>query len=135
MADLDDIRDGKNYGIGEAQKCEGFFLKGSGNLDWGMKDRLSRIFNPATGKSVMLAFDHGFIMGPTSGVERIDLGNLPLIEYAERLGVRVHHSADDGPALHAPVRFRHGLAALGEPANGVDEAAADLDLEVEVAAG
>ncbi|HNX34346.1 MAG TPA: 3-hydroxy-5-phosphonooxypentane-2,4-dione thiolase [Kiritimatiellia bacterium] len=85
MADLDDIRDGKNYGIGEAQKCEGFFLKGSGNLDWGMKDRLSRIFNPATGKSVMLAFDHGFIMGPTSGVERIDLGILPLIEFADCL--------------------------------------------------
>ena len=38
-----------------------------------MKDRLSRIFNPKTGRAVMLAFDHGFIMGPTSGLERIDL--------------------------------------------------------------
>ena len=85
MADLDDIRDGKNYGVGVEQKNEGFFLKGSSNLDWGMKDRLSRIFNPATGKSVMLAFDHGFIMGPTSGVERIDLTITPLIEYADCL--------------------------------------------------
>ena len=85
MADLDDIRDGKNYGVGTEQKNDGFFLKGSNNLDWGMKDRLSRIFNPATGKTVMLAFDHGFIMGPTSGVERIDLSIVPLIEYADCL--------------------------------------------------
>jgi putative autoinducer-2 (AI-2) aldolase len=85
MADLDDIRDGKEYGVGVAQKTEGYFLKGSGNLDWGMKDRLSRIFNPITGKTVMLAFDHGFLMGPTSGVERIDLSIIPLIEHADCL--------------------------------------------------
>lgn len=85
MADLDDIRDGKEYGIGVAQETGGYFLKGAGNLDWGMKDRLSRIFNPATGKTVMLAFDHGFLMGPTSGVERIDLSIVPLIEYADCL--------------------------------------------------
>ena len=85
MADLDDIRDGKAYGIGMAQTTEGYFLKGSGNLDWGMKDRLSRIFNPKTGKTVMLAFDHGFLMGPTSGVERIDLSIVPLIEHADCL--------------------------------------------------
>jgi putative autoinducer-2 (AI-2) aldolase len=46
MADLDDIRDGREYGVGVEQKTDGFFLKGSNNLDWGMKDRLSRIFNP-----------------------------------------------------------------------------------------
>jgi len=85
MADLDDIRDGKEYGIGVSQATEGYFLKGSGNLDWGMKDRLSRIFNPKTGKAVMLAFDHGFLMGPTSGVERIDLSIVPLIEHADCL--------------------------------------------------
>ncbi len=85
MADLDDIRDGREYGLGVAQKTNGFFLKGSDNLDWGMKNRLSRIFNPATGRTVMLAFDHGFIMGPTSGVERIDLSIVPLIEHADCL--------------------------------------------------
>ena len=85
MADLDDIRDGREYGVGVAQRTDGFFLQGSNNLDWGMKDRLSRIFNPATGRTVMLAFDHGFIMGPTSGVERIDLSIVPLIEHADCL--------------------------------------------------
>lgn len=85
MADLDDIRDGKTYGIGVPPPKQNFFLKGSEHLDWGMKDRLSRIFNPKTGRTVMLAFDHGFIMGPTSGVERIDLNIVPLIEYADCL--------------------------------------------------
>lgn len=85
MADLDDIRDGSNYGIGTTQTTEGFFLKGSSHMDWGMKDRLSRIFNPKTGKTVMLAFDHGFIMGPTSGVERIDLTIAPLMNDADCL--------------------------------------------------
>jgi putative autoinducer-2 (AI-2) aldolase len=48
-----------------------------------MKDRLSRVFSPASGKTVMLAFDHGYIMGPTSGLERMDLTINPLIPYAD----------------------------------------------------
>lgn len=85
MADLDDLREGANFGEGTTQATEGFFLKGSANLDWGMKNRLSRIFNPKTGKAVLLACDHGFIMGPTSGVERIDLTIVPLLPYADCL--------------------------------------------------
>lgn len=63
----------------------GFFLKGSAHLDWGMKNRLSRIFDPKDGKTVMLAFDHGYIMGPTSGIERMDLAIPPLIPYVDCL--------------------------------------------------
>jgi len=85
MADLDDLREGANFGLGVATKEQGFHVKGASNLSWGMKDRLSRIFSPQTGRTVMLAFDHGFIMGPTSGVERIDLNILPLVEYADCL--------------------------------------------------
>ena len=50
-----------------------------------MKNRLSQIFNPKTGRTVMLAFDHGYIMGPTSGLERLDLNIVPLIEYADSI--------------------------------------------------
>ena len=82
MADLDDLREGSNFGIGVVSSNNSFHVKGAENLPWGMKDRLSRIFNPKTGRTVMLAFDHGFIMGPTSGLERIDLNIVPLIEYA-----------------------------------------------------
>ncbi len=83
MADNDSIQNGKNFGIGIPQQTQGFFLKGASHLDWGMKDRLSRIFNPQSGRTVMLAFDHGYIMGPTSGLERLDLTIVPLIEYAD----------------------------------------------------
>ena len=85
MADLDDPREGADFGLGINCENQSFHVKGAENLPWGMKDRLSRIFNPKTGKAVMLAFDHGFIMGPTSGLERIDLNIVPLIEYADCL--------------------------------------------------
>lgn len=85
MADLDDIREGKKFGAGIEIKNQAFHVRGSGNLGWGAKDRLTRIFNSRTARTVMLAFDHGFIMGPTSGVERIDLNIVPLMEYADCL--------------------------------------------------
>ena len=85
MADLDDIREGNKFGIGVLVKHQSFHVKGAENLSWGAKDRLTRIFNPKTAKTVMLAFDHGFIMGPTSGLERIDLNIVPLMEYADCL--------------------------------------------------
>ncbi|MDU8924189.1 3-hydroxy-5-phosphonooxypentane-2,4-dione thiolase [Pasteurellaceae bacterium LIM206] len=85
MADLDDIRDGKDFGIGKPQTHTAFYLKGAGALDWGMQSRLARIFNPKTGKTVMLAFDHGYFQGPTTGLERIDLHIAPLFEYTDVL--------------------------------------------------
>ncbi|MDO4586459.1 MAG: 3-hydroxy-5-phosphonooxypentane-2,4-dione thiolase [Planctomycetia bacterium] len=83
MADREGNIDAKDFGIGIPQCSEGFFLKGNAHVDWGMKDRLSRIFNPKSGHTVMLAFDHGFIMGPTSGLERMDLTIVPLIPYSD----------------------------------------------------
>jgi putative autoinducer-2 (AI-2) aldolase len=83
MPDMDGNKDAKQYHADIEQKTEGFFLKGSNSLEWGMKDRLARIFNPVSGHTVMLAFDHGYIMGPTSGLERMDLTIVPLIEYAD----------------------------------------------------
>lgn len=83
MPDMDEIKEASQYNAQIAQKTEGFFLKGSNSLEWGMKDRLARIFSPVSGRTVMLAFDHGYIMGPTSGLERMDLTILPLIEYAD----------------------------------------------------
>ena len=85
MADKDDIRDGKNFYEEVPYKNEAFYLKGAGSLDWGMQNRLSRIFNPATGKTVMLAFDHGYFQGPTTGIERLDHSIPPLIPFADVL--------------------------------------------------
>ena len=62
-----------------------FYVKGAAHCDWGMKTRLARIFNPQSGNTVMLAFDHGYIMGPTAGLERIDLVIPSLIPYVDVL--------------------------------------------------
>jgi len=83
MAEKDNNKDAADYGIGIPVRKNPFFLKGLEHADWGIKDRLSRIFNPQSGNTVMLAFDHGYIMGPTSGLERMDLTITPLIEYAD----------------------------------------------------
>lgn len=85
MADADGLIESNNFHFDTPQKTEGFFLKGSNSLDWGMKDRLARIFNPKSGNTVMLAFDHGYIMGATSGLERMDITIVPLIEHADCL--------------------------------------------------
>ena len=87
MADLEGnkVNENKDYGIGIPVKKESYFLKGLDHYDWGVKDRMSRIFNVETGRTVMLAFDHGYIMGPTSGLERLDLAIPPLIPYADSL--------------------------------------------------
>ncbi len=68
-----------------ARTTENFFLKGSGSLDWGMQNRLARVFRPATGRTVMLAIDHGYFQGPTTGLERVDVNILPLLPYAGAL--------------------------------------------------
>src|SRR2546430_4193879 len=85
MPDVDEVNDGKNVRINLPAKSNVFFLKGSNSLDWGMKNRLARVFNPITGRTVMLAFDHGYFQGPTTGLERIDLNIVPLIPYADAL--------------------------------------------------
>ncbi len=64
---------------------EALAVKGAAGYDWGMQNRLARIFRPATGRTVMLAFDHGYFQGPTSGLERIDLGIVPLAGQADAL--------------------------------------------------
>jgi putative autoinducer-2 (AI-2) aldolase len=78
-------KEGKNFHLEIPQKSELFFLKGSNELGWGMKNRMARIFNPKDGHTLMLAFDHGYFQGPTTGLERIDVNILPLVPYVDTL--------------------------------------------------
>ena len=74
MADLDGLKKVKDFHTDVPfGKDSGFRVKGAGDLGWGMKSRLSSIFNPVSGNTVMFAFDHGYFMGPVSGLERLDL--------------------------------------------------------------
>ncbi len=83
MADMDDIREGNNFGVGIPVERQNFYIKGHDHVGWGLKNRLANMFNKKSGNSVMLAFDHGFLMGPTSGLERVDLNILPLAPYVD----------------------------------------------------
>ncbi len=115
MADNEGNIDAKNFGIGIPQKQDGFFLKGNEHACYGIKSRLSQIFNAKSGHTVMLAFDHGFIMGPTSGLERIDLTINPLIEYADCIMcTRGILRAVVPPTVNKPVslRFDSGTTIL-----------------------
>jgi putative autoinducer-2 (AI-2) aldolase len=85
MADLDGQKKNKEFFTGTPQEAPGFFLKGSHQYDWGLKNRLSRIFNPQSGNTLMLAFDHGYFQGPTTGLERVDQTILPLEPYCDCL--------------------------------------------------
>lgn len=84
MADLEGNIDSKDFGTGIAQGSFGSEIKGVGQLDFGMRHRLARVFRN-DGKTVMLAFDHGYFQGPTRGLERVDLNIAPLAEHADAL--------------------------------------------------
>ncbi|MFP4040567.1 MAG: 3-hydroxy-5-phosphonooxypentane-2,4-dione thiolase [Desulfosudaceae bacterium] len=128
MPDAEDIKEGKNYFIDQPQTTEGFFLKGSNSLDWGMKNRFSRIFNPESGRTVMLAIDHGYFQGPTTGLERIDVNILPLVPYADTLMLtRGILRSVVPPSLTTPIVLRAsgGASILKELSN--EEIAVDIE--------
>lgn len=85
MPDVD-IAENRTFrsGISETSATKAS-VKGAGALDWGMQNRLSSIFSGSRGRTVMLAIDHGYFQGPTSGLERIDLDIVPLVESADAL--------------------------------------------------
>ena len=128
MPEKDTSKKAKNYFQDVPMATPGFFLKGSGNLDWGMKNRLSRIFRPDSGRTVMLAIDHGYFQGPTTGLERIDLTVVPLMPYADALMLtRGILRTTVPPSLTKPVVMRcsGGPSVLKELSN--EELAVDIE--------
>jgi putative autoinducer-2 (AI-2) aldolase len=85
MADTDSRTEGDRFSPSVPPRSEPYRLKGSSGLDWGMQSRLARMFRPATGRTVMLAIDHGYFQGPTTGLERVDLSIVPLLGYTDAL--------------------------------------------------
>ncbi|MDA8433019.1 MAG: 3-hydroxy-5-phosphonooxypentane-2,4-dione thiolase [Nitrospiraceae bacterium] len=88
-------------------------------MDWGLKNRLSRIIRP-DGKTVMLAVDHGYFLGPTSGLEDVGRTVKPLLPYADALmptrGI-VRTSIDAGTATPIVLRVSGGNSILSELSN------------------
>jgi 3-hydroxy-5-phosphonooxypentane-2,4-dione thiolase len=128
MPDIENLKEAKQFHADIPQKTEGFFLKGSSALGWGMQNRLARIFNPKSGRTVMLAIDHGYFQGPTTGLERIDLNILPLVPFADTLMLtRGILRSVIPPAIQVPIvlRVSGGTSILKELSN--EEIAVDIE--------
>ena len=84
-------------------------------MDWGLRNRLSRIIRPATGRTVMLAVDHGYFQGPTTGLEEPGKTIAPILEYADTLmltrGV-LRTSVDPGTDTPIVLRVSGGTSIL-----------------------
>jgi putative autoinducer-2 (AI-2) aldolase len=136
MPEADLTHDPKRYREDVPQQTPGFFLKGSGSLDWGMKNRLARVFNPATGRTVMLAVDHGYFQGPTTGLERIDLSIVPLLPYCDALfctrGI-LRTVIPPGSSMPIVLRASGGPSILKELSD--EEIALDMEDAVRLNAG
>jgi putative autoinducer-2 (AI-2) aldolase len=107
MADNEDRTEGARFASSVPARHEAFGLKGCGALDWGMQSRLARIFRPDSGRTVMLAIDHGYFQGPTTGLERVDLSIVPLLPYADALmTTRGMVRSTIPPAARTPIVLR-----------------------------
>jgi putative autoinducer-2 (AI-2) aldolase len=117
VADIDSLTAGERFAPAVPPRAEPYPLKGCGGLDWGMQSRLARVFRPATGRTVMLAIDHGYFQGPTTGLERVDLSIVPLLPYADALmATRGIVRSTIPPAASPPIVLRAsgGPSILGE---------------------
>jgi len=89
-------------------------------MDFGMKNRLSRIFNPETGKTVMLAVDHGYFQGPTTGLKNLRETITPLTPHADCLFITrgmVRNTVDPATDISVCLRVSGGPSILGELSN------------------
>jgi 3-hydroxy-5-phosphonooxypentane-2,4-dione thiolase len=91
--------------------------KGIISMDWGMKNRMSKIIRPEDGRCVMLAVDHGYFLGPTEGLESPNRTIKPLLPYADSLMItRGILRTSVNPSMEVPVvlRVSGGTSIVGE---------------------
>ncbi|NOR14546.1 MAG: 3-hydroxy-5-phosphonooxypentane-2,4-dione thiolase [Candidatus Aminicenantes bacterium] len=86
-------------------------------MDWGIKNRLSRIIKPATGRTVMLAVDHGYFLGPTHRLEHVGRTVDPLLDYADALMLTrgiLRSSINPETAVPIVLRVSGGSSIIGD---------------------
>jgi putative autoinducer-2 (AI-2) aldolase len=84
----------------------GKWIKGADHLDWGMRNRLSRLIK-ADGRCQFLPIDHGYFQGPTRCLERPGETIRDLLPYADGLFVtRGVLRACVDPDVETPVILR-----------------------------
>ena len=85
-------------------------------MDWGMKNRISRIIKP-DGHTVMLAVDHGYFLGPTTRLEMPTKTIEPLLPYADSVMLtRGVLRSSINPITNTPIvlRVSGGTSVVGE---------------------
>jgi putative autoinducer-2 (AI-2) aldolase len=106
-------------------------------MEWGMKNRLSRIINRKTGRCVMLAVDHGYFQGPTTGLRDLGKTVAPLLPYADALmitrgALRTWIPADmDKPVV---LRVSGGQSILKELSNEIITTSIDDAIRINASA-
>jgi putative autoinducer-2 (AI-2) aldolase len=86
-------------------------------MDFGMKNRLSQIIKPKTGKTVMLAVDHGYFQGPTTGLRDFKKSIAPLVPHADCLFITrgmLRTGIDPRSSTAVCLRVSGGPSILGE---------------------
>ncbi len=86
-------------------------------MDWGMKNRLSRIIKTDTNRTVMLALDHGYFLGPTKKLEDARSTIEPLLPYADALMLTrgiLRTSVDPGEDVPIVLRVSGGSSIVGK---------------------
>lgn len=89
-------------------------------MDWGMQNRMARIINPRSGRTLMLAVDHGYFLGPTSGLETPGETIIPLLPYADSLMLTrgiLRSSVPPNSSTPVVLRVSGGTSILGELSN------------------
>lgn len=91
-------------------------------MNWGMKNRISRIIKPKTGRCVMLAVDHGYFQGPTTGLANLGKTVEPLLTYADALMITRGATRNwIAPEMDTPIilRVSGGQSVLKELSNEI----------------
>ena len=92
-------------------------------MDWGMKNRFSGIISPKTGRCVMLAVDHGYFQGPTTGLEQPGKTVAPLLQYADALMLTrgaLRNTIDAGVRIPIVLRVSGGTSVLRDDLSNED---------------
>jgi 3-hydroxy-5-phosphonooxypentane-2,4-dione thiolase len=108
-------------------------------MDWGMKNRMARIINPRTGRCVMLAVDHGYFQGPTTGLAQPGAMLKPLLPHADALMLTrgiLRNCVDAGAARQTPIVLRAsgGTSVLTELSNEGNSVSIDDAIRLNVSA-
>lgn len=86
-------------------------------MEWGRQNRLNRIIKPKTGRTVMLAVDHGYFLGPTHKLENARETITPLLPYADALMLTrgiLRTSVDPEAEVPIVLRVSGGSSIIGE---------------------